>query len=85
MNIIFEKTSARGSSSGAQGLIRAPHHALKMRRELNSFDPSGPALERSNALQTFIDIAAVLFGFLFVTATGVGIAAAIFILLFVRL
>ena len=58
----------------------------------NSFPPlpSGSIagcspLERGNALQTVLDCLAVLAAFLLVSATGIGIAAAFWILLFFKL
>ena len=63
----------------------APHHApLRTRRDLDSFSAGSP-FKRSEPLQTFIDCLAMLAGFLLVSFTGVGIAFAMFVLLFVRI
>jgi hypothetical protein len=41
-------------------------------------------LHRSEFTQTLLDVGAILFGFLFVTVTGMGLAASLFFLLFVK-
>lgn len=42
-------------------------------------------LERGNVLQSLLDVLALLGAFLLVSATGIGIAFSVFVLLFVRL
>jgi hypothetical protein len=74
------QTSLRGFSTGL------PAYGADTRADLNSFPlPACSILERSEIRQSAIDIGAALFGFLFLSITGVGVAAAIFILLFVRI
>jgi hypothetical protein len=43
------------------------------------------SFKRSEFTQSFLDAFAILFAFLFVTVAGLGITAAVFMLLFVRL
>lgn len=49
-----------------------------------SIRPADPVLPRSNLLQALLDILALVSAFLLVSATGCGIAFALFVLLFVR-
>lgn len=54
-----------------------------------AFDPEpvflDPPLPTSQFLQALLDVGALLAAFLLVTATGLGIAFAVFVLLFVKL
>ena len=47
--------------------------------------PSEFAFPRGNFSQTVIDVAAIVFGALFVTVTGLGIAFSLFVLWFVKI
>lgn len=79
---MIARDQAYGDTRPGRG--RAPWAAQR-----NSLSPAvrdfsaGPSLERSNVSQALIDIGAALMAFLFICITGVGISAALFILLFV--
>lgn len=47
--------------------------------------PASPPLERSQIKQAFLDVLCVVFGALFLTVTGVGLAFSLFIGFFVHL
>lgn len=70
--------------TGADYAGRSHHAPLRTRRDLDSLSAGSP-FKRSEPLQTFIDCLAMLAGFLLVSFTGVGIAFAMFVLLFVRI
>ncbi len=73
--------TARPITGGRQPTAR--HHAPpEAQRNLSSF-PVDPSLPRSNFAQAVIDVAAVVFAFLFVSVTALAIVGALFIMIFV--
>ncbi len=82
------RASFGGMNTGAT-TTRDAKHARDSNRYFPSgsilAEPTGPAFERSEPLQTLIDCLAVVAGFLLISATGVGIAFAAFVLLFVKI
>ena len=91
-NVIHLAALAPGSRSTGSGCSETRSRGPECRKDRVSFPPlpsgsiAGCApLERGNALQTVFDCLAVLAAFLLVSVTGIGIAAAFWILLFVKL
>lgn len=74
--------SARQPSPGAQLGQRALSNGTMPPNSILPY--TSPPLERGNIAQSLIDIVVAIFCILFVCVTGVGIAAALFVLLFVR-
>jgi hypothetical protein len=77
----FKIMSSRSALGGISGEPAATRDAILPR---DSSLPRDFLFPRGDFLQTVIDIATVIFCALFVTVTGVGLAAAVFILLFVK-
>lgn len=75
-----------GPASGGNGLLTRSHHARHAihARDLNSLS-AGSSFKRSEPLQAIFDCLAMLAGFLLVSVTGIGIAFAMFVALFVRI
>lgn len=73
---------------GGMSDSRRPIHtqgALRNSQFLSAQELVSSPFKRSEILQTLIDVGAVLAGFLLALITGLGIAFAIFVLLFVQL
>lgn len=64
------------AAGGGPARISAPGPAFDRR------EATGLQLERSKIANALADVMFVLFGFLFVVATGIGVAAAVLILFF---
>lgn len=73
--------SDRQSPRGASVLPAATRDEIHPRDSI----PSEFAFPRGNFSQTVIDVAAIVFGALFVTVTGLGIAFSLFVLWFVKI
>jgi len=73
--------TARPITGGRQPTAR--HHAPpEAQRNLSSF-PADPSFPHSPFAQAVIDVAAVVFAFLFVSVTALAIVGALFIMIFV--
>lgn len=77
--------SRRTSPTGAFGTDPAATRGSQYAPRDSILLPADPPLERSEFTQSLIDIAAVFLAALVVSITGVGFAASLFIVLFVRL
>lgn len=79
----LSNTTARPTAGAGQSIAR--HHAPpEAGRNLSSFS-ADPSFPRSPFAQAVIGVAAVIFGFLFVSVTALAIVGAFFIAFFVRL
>jgi hypothetical protein len=77
--------STRSNSNVIQLDERAPPLLPTRSHSLGARNESASIHKRSEFTQAFLDAFAILFAFLFVTVTGLGITGAVFMLLFVRL
>lgn len=74
-----------GATVGGNDQSRRPHGSKHYALPSQSLSSADLPFPRSNFLQAVLDILALLGAFLFVSATGCGIAFAVFCLLFVNL
>lgn len=77
------QTRGRALAGPAHGPVRGGDRRISIPNSA-FYRPGGLPLKRSQALQALIDVTLMFFVFLFALATGVSIAAALFLLFCVR-
>lgn len=73
-----------GNPGGARQLTGGTVNHRALSRSGEERDPFERFLHRSQFTQALLDIGAILAGFILVCATGIGVAAGLFFLLFCR-